>query len=80
MTRRRDDAIVLPMSRLREAKTRAGMRSLNIWLPEKVHRALAQARVDDSIAINQAVREGVELWLQRRRAEHRKRRASDERE
>jgi hypothetical protein len=62
------------MAPLREAKTRAGMKSVNAWLPEKLHKALAQARVDDGIAINQAIREAVELCLKHRKAERRKRR------
>ena len=76
LTERRVDDIVSIMARLSEAKTREGMRSVNVWLPEHLHRALAMARVTDNIAINQAVREGVELWLQRRKAERRNRRAT----
>ena len=62
------------MPPLKEAKTRAGMKSVNAWLPEKLHRALALARVEDGTAINQAIREAVELWLRRRKAERRKQR------
>ncbi len=48
------------------------MKSVNAWLPHKLHRALALARVEDGIAINAAIREAVTLWLARRAARRRR--------
>jgi len=66
------DAIVSPMSptprrRLQEAGSRKGMRSVNVWLPARLHRALSQARSVDRVSINHAIREAVELWLASRK-------------
>jgi hypothetical protein len=55
------------MKRLKEAESREGMRSVNVWLPEDVHRALAQARVEDGIAMGEAIRRAVKAWLARRK-------------
>jgi hypothetical protein len=63
------------MAPLREAKSRAGWKSINVWLPPNLHRALALARVHDGIATNEAVREAIVIWLDRRKAARRKRRA-----
>jgi len=57
--------------RLEEARTREGMRALVVWLPEELHRALALTRVRDSIAMNEAMRQAVKLWLSRRAARRR---------
>ena len=54
--------------RLKEAKTRVGMRSLNVWLPESVHRALALIRVEDEVSTNEIIRAAVRAWLSRRNA------------
>ncbi len=54
------------MRRLKEAETREGMRSVNVWLPETLHRALARARVEDGIAMSEAIRRAVRAWLARR--------------
>ena len=67
----RTHAIVSPMAKppdkLREATTREGMRSVNVWLPHRVHQALALLRVNEGIAINEAVRLAVLDWLKHRR-------------
>jgi len=62
------------MTPLREAQSRAGWRAINVWLPPKVHRALALVRVNDGISTNEAVREAITQWLERRRASRRKQR------
>jgi Arc/MetJ-type ribon-helix-helix transcriptional regulator len=54
------------MRKLKEAETREGMRSVNVWIPEELHRALAQARVEDGIAISEAIRRAIRAWLARR--------------
>ncbi len=53
---------------LREAKAREGMRTLTVALPEELHRALALLRIDERIAINEAIRLAVREWLTRRKA------------
>ena len=55
------------MGRLQEAASREGMRSVNVWLPETLHRALARARVEDGIAMSEAIRQAVKAWLAQRR-------------
>lgn len=57
-----------PVRRLKEAETREGMRAVNAWLPERLHRALALARVQEGISINAAIREAVSMWLAKRPA------------
>ena len=52
--------------RLKEAASREGMRSVNVWLPEALHRALAHARVEDGIAMSEAIRQAVKAWLAQR--------------
>lgn len=56
------------MRRLKEAASRKGMRSVNVWIPEALHRALAQARVEDGFAMSEAIRRAVKAWLARRKA------------
>jgi len=56
-----------PRGRLKEASTRKGMRSLTVALPEELHRALALARVEDGIAMNEAIREAVRAWIAQRK-------------
>ena len=53
-------------SKLKEAQSREGMRAIVVHLPAKLHRGLAQARVQDRISMNEAIREAVALWLARR--------------
>ena len=53
--------------RLREAKTRDGMRALTLWIPERMHRTLALLRVNEGIAINEAIRLAIAEWLKNRR-------------
>ena len=66
---RQSNAIVVDVGkRLKEAETRERMRSVNVWLPDRLHRSLALARVQDNIAMNEAIREAVKLWLSRRAA------------
>jgi Arc/MetJ-type ribon-helix-helix transcriptional regulator len=55
------------MARLQEAPSRKGMRAVNAWLPEDLHRALMMARVEDGIAMSEAIRRAVKSWLARRR-------------
>jgi Arc/MetJ-type ribon-helix-helix transcriptional regulator len=52
--------------RLKEAATRKGMRAVNAWIPEDLHRALMLARVEDGIAMSEAIRRAVKAWLARR--------------
>jgi hypothetical protein len=69
----RHNAIVSGVGkRLKEADTRERMRSVNVWLPENLHRSLALARVQDNIAMNEAIRQAVKLWLSRRAARRRR--------
>jgi predicted HicB family RNase H-like nuclease len=69
----RPNAIVSDVAkRLREAASRERMRTVNVWLPEELHRALALARVEDNIAMNEAIREAVKMWLARRSARKRR--------
>lgn len=51
------------MGRLKEAASREGMRSVNAWLPEELHRELMRARVEDGIAMSEAIRRAVKAWL-----------------
>ncbi len=44
------------------------MRSLNVWLPDELHRALAQLRVDEGISTNEIIRIAVRAWLARKNA------------
>ena len=53
--------------RLSEAATRKGMRIISVALPEAMHRALALARVRDRVAMSEAIRQAVKLWLSRRK-------------
>jgi Arc/MetJ-type ribon-helix-helix transcriptional regulator len=62
------------MTPFKEAKSRAGMVSMNVWLPAKLHKELALARVRDGIAANEAIREAVVLWLAHRKAERKQER------
>jgi hypothetical protein len=61
------NAIVSAMSvrrrRLKEAESREGMRSMNVWLPDAMHRALTQARVEDGISANEVIRAAVRTWI-----------------
>ena len=64
------DAIVSSMARprrLREAETREGMRQVNVWLPEDLHRELVRLRERDRIGLNEAVRLSLRAWLARRK-------------
>jgi metal-responsive CopG/Arc/MetJ family transcriptional regulator len=54
--------------RLREAATREGMVSVNVWLPEALHRRLARVRAEEGIATSEAIREAVRDWFKRRAA------------
>jgi hypothetical protein len=53
--------------KLREAASREGMRATSVWLPERVHYALARIRLEEGIAINEAIREAVLEWLAQRK-------------
>ena len=57
-----------PNNRLQEADTREGMKQINVWLPEEMHRALVQARAEEGASLNWAIREAVRAWLARREA------------
>jgi predicted HicB family RNase H-like nuclease len=54
--------------RLKEAESREGMRSFNVWLPVEMHQALAQARAEEGVSLNEAIREAVRAWITRRKA------------
>ena len=68
-----------PQRRLKEARTRKGMRSLTVALPENLHRALALARVEDGIAMNEAIREAVRAWIAQRKGAGKRRKKRAER-
>ena len=55
------------MGRLKEAETRKGMRAVNAWLPEDLHRALMQSRLEDNVAMSEAIRRAVSAYLARRK-------------
>jgi hypothetical protein len=54
--------------RLQEAESRAGMKQVNAWVPVKMHEALARARAEDRVSLNEAIRQAVAAWLARREA------------
>lgn len=54
--------------RLREAATREGMVSVNVWMPEAMHRKLAMLRVTEGVAMGEAIREAVREWFKHRTA------------
>ena len=59
--------------RLKEAETREGMRGLTVYLPERMHYALARLRLEEGISINEAIREAVRMWLAHRKRRRRTR-------
>jgi len=58
--------------RLKEAESREGMRSFNVWLPKEIHRALTQARAEEGVSLNEAIRLAVRAWITRRKAARRR--------
>ena len=55
------------MRKLQEAESREGMRSVCVWMPEEMHKALARVRLEDGIATSEAIRRAVKAWLARRK-------------
>jgi hypothetical protein len=53
------------MARLKEAASRTGWVSVNVWFPPDMHKALAQLRVDKGVAAGEAIRRAVRAWLAR---------------
>jgi hypothetical protein len=41
------------------------MVSVNVWISEDTHRALAQLRVDKGIAAGEVIRRALKAWLAR---------------
>jgi predicted HicB family RNase H-like nuclease len=72
LKRIRANDIVTSMSvrrpRLKEAETREGMRSLNVWLPDELHRALVMVRAEEGLSTNEVIRAAVRAWLTHRKA------------
>jgi len=52
---------------LREAESRDGMRQVNAWIPEALHRELVLLRERERIGLNEAVRLALTTWLARRK-------------
>lgn len=76
LIRSRTDDIVTTMTarrrRLQEADSREGMRSFNVWLPEEMHEALARARAEEGVSLNEAIRQAVRAWIAHRKAARRR--------
>jgi hypothetical protein len=49
--------------RLQEAESREDMKQIAAYVPAEMHRRLVQLRVDENIAVGEAVRSALTAWF-----------------